>query len=59
MMDYYIENGEFSSIISLLTKHVYTFGMGLTVNEIMLKLTGAELNSQYWIQPLQARYDDI
>lgn len=53
-----ISAGDFSLIKSWLNENIYKYGSSLNTNDLLIKVTGAALNSEYFIQYIQNKYLD-
>ncbi|WP_028548533.1 carboxypeptidase M32 [Paenibacillus sp. UNC451MF] len=58
-VDQLIENGKLIPIKDWLTDKIYKYGKELTPNEIILQVTGEELNPDYLVDYLTDKYKDI
>lgn len=57
--DQLMESGNLLPIKDWLTDKIYQYGKQLTPNEIILQVTGEELNPDYLVQYLTEKYSDI
>lgn len=59
--DFYqhIEKGEFAVIQEWLKEKIHQHGKVYTPNQLILKVTGEELNAEYLVQYLEAKYTEI
>lgn len=58
-LDELIEQGNLAPIKEWLTEKVYRFGKTETPSEIILRVTGEELNPDYLADYLEAKYKEI
>lgn len=54
-----IRNGELLAIKEWLTERIYKYGKLLTPSEIILNVTGEELNPAYLVEYIEEKYKDI
>ncbi|MGG3470697.1 carboxypeptidase M32 [Neobacillus pocheonensis] len=52
----YIENGNFDLIQTWLKEHIHQYGKLYTPNELIVKVTGEELNADYLVEYLEKKY---
>ncbi|MDR4946864.1 carboxypeptidase M32 [Neobacillus cucumis] len=59
--DFYkqIETGRFDGIQNWLKENIHQFGKLYTPNELIVKVTGEELNAEYLIDYLEKKYTDV
>ncbi|MEH7886434.1 carboxypeptidase M32 [Bacillus sp. JJ1609] len=59
--DFYgsIETGNFSVIQQWLKENIHQYGMLYTPNELIVKVTGEELNADYLVQYLEKKYSKV
>lgn len=59
--DFYdsIENGNFSVIQQWLMENIHQYGMLYTPNELIVKVTGEELNADYLVKYLENKYSKV
>ncbi|WHY79652.1 carboxypeptidase M32 [Neobacillus sp. WH10] len=55
----YIENGQFELIQAWLKEKIHRFGKLYTPNELIVKVTGEELNADYLVEYLEKKYSEI
>ena len=61
MPDFYnhIENGRFDLIQEWLKENVHQYGKLYTPNELIVKVTGEELNAEYLVEYLEKKYSEV
>lgn len=59
--DFYnhIENGRFDLIQEWLKENVHQYGKLYTPNELIVKVTGEELNAEYLVEYLEKKYSEV
>ncbi|MFL6562056.1 MAG: carboxypeptidase M32, partial [Bacillus sp. (in: firmicutes)] len=59
--DFYshIENGRFDRIQEWLKEKIHQYGKLYTPNELIVKVTGEELNAEYLVKYLEKKYSDV
>jgi len=55
----YIENGQFDLIQVWLKEKIHQFGKLYTPNELIIKVTGEELNADYLVEYLEKKYSEV
>ncbi|MEH7094261.1 carboxypeptidase M32 [Neobacillus vireti] len=55
----YIENGKFEIIQDWLKENIHQYGKLYTPNELIVKVTGEELNADYLIEYLEKKYAEV
>ncbi|WP_246145571.1 carboxypeptidase M32 [Bacillus rubiinfantis] len=54
-----IEKGEFKQIQGWLKEHIHQYGKLYTPNELIVKVTGEELNADYLVEYLEKKYTEV
>jgi carboxypeptidase Taq len=57
--DYYIENGRFDLIQEWLKENIHQYGKLYTPNELIVKVTGEDLNADYLVEYLEKKYSEV
>jgi carboxypeptidase Taq len=59
--DFYnhIENGRFDLIQAWLKENIHQYGKLYTPNELIMKITGEELNAEYLVEYLEKKYSEV
>lgn len=55
----HIENGRFDLIQEWLKENVHQYGKLYTPNELIVKVTGEELNAEYLVEYLEKKYSEV
>jgi carboxypeptidase Taq len=58
-IDKQIASGNLKSILDWLGSHIHVYGAALTADELCKKVTGEDLNPQYFIDYLEAKFGEI
>ncbi len=58
-VNYYIENGRFDLIQAWLKENIHQYGKLYTPNELIVKVTGEELNADYLVEYLEKKYSEV
>jgi carboxypeptidase Taq len=58
-LDSLIEAGDLHPIKAWLTDKVYQYGKSLTPSEIIVQITGEELNPAYLIEYLETKFSEV
>ncbi|MGJ7909762.1 carboxypeptidase M32 [Neobacillus sp. LXY-1] len=59
--DFYrdIENGKFDVLQNWLKEHIHQYGKLYTPNELIVKVTGEELNADYLVEYMEKKYAEV
>jgi carboxypeptidase Taq len=57
--DNHIENGRFDLIQAWLKENIHQYGKLYTPNELIVKVTGEELNADYLVEYLEKKYTEV
>jgi carboxypeptidase Taq len=55
----HIENGRFDLIQAWLKENIHQYGKLYTPNELIVKVTGEELNAEYLVEYLEKKYSEV
>jgi carboxypeptidase Taq len=55
----YIETGQFSFIQDWLKENIHQYGKLYPPNELIVKVTGEELNADYLVEYLEEKYCEV
>jgi carboxypeptidase Taq len=58
-LDQAITRGDFKSLLKWLTDHIYRHGRALDAREILLAVTGSELDSSQWLAYIRGKFGGI
>ncbi|HOO75323.1 MAG TPA: carboxypeptidase M32 [Tepiditoga sp.] len=57
--DYLVEKGEFKPIVNWLRENIHNYGSMYDPSDLIVKITGENLNSQYFMRYIKEKYSEI